>query len=150
MEEFSLRCLLDTPGLRLFYDKARGWLYNQWLGIHDEWSVQKGAGDICACLHAQSFTRILSDHSGLVGSWPGNSPWITRAYFDRLAAQNIAYFAFVCHDGYHDCALLKKMLHDIERPIVDIFDDVVSAYDWLRRCPYLPEEWPNATLASDK
>jgi hypothetical protein len=140
MEELYLHCLLDTPGLRVFYDKNRGWLYNQWLGIHNIWSVQKGAGEICACLHAHSYTRILSDYSGLVGSWQADAPWITRAYFDRLAAQGIMYFAFVCHDEYHDRALLTQLLHDVKYPVVDIFDDVASAYDWLRRCPDLVKE----------
>jgi hypothetical protein len=102
--------------------------------------VQQGAGAICACLHTHSYTRILSDHSGLVGSWQEEAPWMSRAYFDRLAAQGIRYFAFICHNGYYDRALLTHVLHDVKRPIVDMFDDVISAYEWLRRCPDLASE----------
>jgi hypothetical protein len=36
--------------------------------------------------------------------------------------------------------LLTQLLHDVKYPVVDIFDDVASAYDWLRRCPDLVKE----------
>jgi hypothetical protein len=46
-----LNCLLDTPGLRVFYDEANNWLYNQWLGVQDEQSVKESVSDICSLIH---------------------------------------------------------------------------------------------------
>jgi hypothetical protein len=108
MEE--LRCLVDLPGLRVSRDEANGWLYNQWLGEHDEASVKYYAASICACLTARPCTKILSDHSGLVGNWQGASPWVGREYFDRLAQQGILYFAWVYNLGYYDRVAMEKTL----------------------------------------
>jgi hypothetical protein len=91
MEE--LRCLLDLPSLRVSSDEANGWLYNQWLGEHNQASVKHYGVIICACLKARPATKILSDHTGLVGNWRGASPWMGRNYFDRLAGRGILYFA---------------------------------------------------------
>jgi hypothetical protein len=143
----KLNCLLDTPGLRVFYDEANNWLYNQWLGVHDEQSVKESVSDICSLIHTCSFTRILSDHSGLVGSWQGSVPWITRTYFDQLAAQGVTYFAWVYNESYHNRMAIEQMRRDLKSPIVDIFEDVASAYEWLRRCPDLTEQEPLATFS---
>jgi hypothetical protein len=136
MEE--LRCLVDLPGLRVSCDEANGWLYNQWLGEHDETSVKHHAASICACLKARPYPKILSDHSGLVGNWQGASPWVGRDYFDRLAQQGILYFAWVYNLGYYDRVAMEKTLFYTTRPVVAIFGDVASAYDWLRSCPAKP------------
>jgi hypothetical protein len=136
MEE--LHCLVDLPGLRVSCDEANGWLYNQWLGEHDEASVKHYAANICACLAAWPCTKILSDHSGLVGNWQGASPWVGRDYFDRLAQQGILYFAWVYNLGYYDRVAMEKTLFYTTRPVVAIFGDVASAYDWLRSCPAEP------------
>lgn len=137
MEE--LCCLVDTPGLRVSRDEANGWLYNQWLGKHDEVSVKHHAASICACLTARPYTKILSDHSGLTGNWAGASPWVGHEFFDRLAKQGILYFAWVYNLGYYDRVAMEKTLFYTTRPVVATFGDVASAYDWLRSCP--PEPW---------
>jgi hypothetical protein len=133
MEE--LTCLLDTPGLRISSDEANNWLYNQWLGMHNEDSVKMYASHICACLRQRPFTKILSDHSGLVGNWQGAAPWIGQEYFVRLAAQGIAYFAWVYNEHYHDRLAMEQTLYYTTSPVVAIFDDVASAYEWLQHCP---------------
>jgi hypothetical protein len=133
MEE--LCCLVDLPGLRVSRDEVNGWLYNQWLGAHDEASVKYHAASICACLTARPCTKILSDHSGLLGNWQGASPWVGREFFDRLAQQGILYFAWVYNLGYYDRVAMEKTLFYTVRPVVATFGDVASAYDWLRSCP---------------
>ena len=137
MEE--LCCLVDLPGLRVSRDEANGWLYNQWLGEHDEASVKYHAAKICACLTARPCPKILSDHSGLAGNWQGASPWVGRGFFDRLAQQGVLYFAWVYNLGYYDRVAMEKTLFYTTRPIVALFGEVASAYDWLRSCP--PEPW---------
>jgi hypothetical protein len=59
------------PGLRVRYDKASGWLSNQRLGKHDEVPIRTYADGINACLWAHPCTILLSEHSGLLGSWQG-------------------------------------------------------------------------------
>lgn len=137
MEE--LYCLVDLPGLRVSCDEANGWLYNQWLGEHDEASVRHHAASICASLTARPCTKILSDHSGLVGNWQSAAAWIGREYFDWLAQQGILYFAWVYNPGYYDQVAMDKALYYTTRPVVAVFGDLASAYDWLRTCS--PQPW---------
>jgi hypothetical protein len=122
MEE--LYCVLSTPGLEAYHDQARGWLYTRWLGMHTQASIAQAIYTLCGYLRGSSYTKILSDHSGLVGKWPAESPWLMQPYFDALAAQGVAYFAWVYNESPRN----------IERPAVAIFKDVASAYEWLRRC----------------
>lgn len=136
MEE--LGCLVDLPGLRVSCDEANGWLYNQWLGQHDEASVRQHAARIAACLRTRPCTKILSDHSSLLGNWERASPWIGREFFDRLAQQGILYFAWVYNLDYHDRMAMEKTLVYTTRPTVATFGDVAAAYDWLRSCPPTP------------
>jgi hypothetical protein len=136
----ELSCLLDTPRLRAFYDEANGWLYNQWLDVSDEQSFREDATALSIRLPTLACTKVLSDHSSLVGNWQGAVPWATRAHFDCLAAQGITYFAWVCNKSYHNRTTMEQALYDLERPIADIFRDVDSAYEWLRRCPTVSVE----------
>ena len=133
MEE--IRCLLDLPGLQVNYDEANGWLYNQWLGAHEAASVREHAAAICACHRAQPCSKILSDHSGLVGSWQHSVPWIGGEYLNTLAEQGVQYFAWVYNKGYHDRTAMEQALYYATRPVIAIFDDVASAYEWLQHCP---------------
>lgn len=133
MEE--LRCLLNSPGLRVSYDVSNGWLYAQWRGTHDAASIKMHADGIVTCLAAQPCAKILSDYSELTSSWYGMAPWISGHYFDRLAALGVAYFAWVYTAGHYDRVALERACFLLSCPVVAIFSDVASAYDWLQRCP---------------
>lgn len=139
MEELS--CLVDLPGLRVSCDEANGWLYNQWLGEHDEASVRQHAAFICACLTARPCVKMLSDHTGLLGTWQGASPWMGGEYIERLAQQGVLYFAWVYNASCPGRAAMEQALSYTTRPVVAIFDDVATAYDWLLGCPRQP--WQN-------
>lgn len=133
----DLHCLLATPGLEVYHDAVREWLYTRWLGQHTESSIRQGIGAVCTCMQGRAYTKVLSDHSGLVGEWPAESPWGMRTYFDYLAAQGVAYFAWVYNENRHNRATMQQTLVTVMRPAVAIFEDVASAYEWLRRCPTL-------------
>jgi len=130
-----LHCLLDTPGLRISYDAANHWLYNQWIGVYDEAAVRERVQDVFACLATQPCPRILSDHSQLTGNWLSASVWIGEHYFERLVKYGITHFAWVYSAAYPDRLAMEKTLSFTTHPVVAIFDDVASAYEWLRQCP---------------
>lgn len=131
----QLRCLLDCPGLRVSYDEFNGWLYNQWLGVHDAVSVQQHAAHICACHRQWPCRKILSDHSGLLGSWQHSVLWIGSQYLTTLAAQGVAYFAWVYAAGYQDRTSMEQALRFATEPAIAMFEDIASAYEWLQHCP---------------
>jgi hypothetical protein len=138
MEE--LRCLLNSPGLRVSYDVPNGWLYNQWRGTHDEASIKMHAAGIATCLAAQPCSKILSDHSELIGTWYGIAPWIGGHYFEHLATLGVTHFAWVYTAGYCDRVAMERACFLLACPVVAIFSDVASAYDWLQRCSNRPNQ----------
>lgn len=132
MEE--LTCLINTPSLRISYDRPNHWLYSQWLGKHDMESVPKCAELIHACLRANPCPKMLSDHSSLTGDWqPALST--VQASFEYLARQGMAYIAWVHSPFYSDYLAMENALLRIARPTVAIFDDLYTAYAWLQRMP---------------
>jgi hypothetical protein len=133
MDQF--RRLLDSPGLHVSYDVANSWLYNEWKGMHDAASIKLHVEGVFMGLAQQPCTKILSDHSDLLGYWEGAAPWVGPHYFDRLARQGIRYFAWVYAPGTFDRVAMERSCYHLNRPVVAIFNDLASAYDWLRRCP---------------
>jgi hypothetical protein len=138
MEE--LCCLLATPGLEVYHDAVRGWLYTRWLGQHTEASMKQAIAAICTCMHGRAYTKVLSDHSGLVGEWPTASPWAMEGYFEYLAVQGVTYFAWVYNENPYNRVVMQQALYRVVLPTVALFHDVASAYEWLRRCPGPPKE----------
>lgn len=130
----QLRGLLDTPGLRVSYDTVNKWLYNQWRGRHNEASIRDGAACVYACLARLPCTKVLSDHSEVVGDWQGAAPWVGQQYLDRLAARGIRHFAWVHAPSYYDRVAMERSRFFSKRPVVAIFHDVAAAYDWLCGC----------------
>jgi hypothetical protein len=131
----ALRCLLATPTLCVWHDPVNDWLYNQWLGEHDEASVLVCTDAIEACLRAQPCPKILSDHSQLSGNWLTASPLVGQQGLARLAAQGVAYFAWVYSPCYRDRLAMERALSYSVVPFVNIFDNLADAYAWLQRVP---------------
>ena len=135
----ELCCLVDAPGLRISYDPLNEWLYTQWRGRHDIASVKHYAQEIYACLMAQPCTKILSDHSELLGNWEGAAAWMNQQHFERMARQGIAYLAWVYAHDNRDRIAMDRSCFQLAQPVVAIFDDVAAAYAWLRSC--LQVQW---------
>jgi hypothetical protein len=131
----ELRCLLDTPYLRVSYDVDHEWLYSELLGVHSEESVIRCTESIFACLAKQPCTKMLCDHSQLLGDWQGISARRGQQYFDDLAALGVLYYAWVYAPGYTDQRAMEKALYFTTNPAVAIFSDVASAYQWLLQLP---------------
>jgi hypothetical protein len=131
----ALHCLQDTIGLRVSYDSANAWLYNQWRGPHDEGSIKIGAHLIYDCLTQVPCSKILSDHSEVIGNWQGAAPWVGRHYFDNLAERGVTHFAWVYAPGYYDRVAMERSCFFLTRPVVAIFHDLAAAYYWLQRNP---------------
>jgi len=144
MEE--LQCMLATPGLEVYHDAVQEWLYTRWLGRHTEDSIRQAIMAVCTCMRGHAYTKVLSDHSGVVGEWPADSPWEMREYFDYLAAQGVTYFAWVYNENRQNYATMQQALAHVENPAVAIFEEVASAYEWLRRCPALA---PSSIVAGE-
>ncbi|MGI4738101.1 MAG: hypothetical protein ACRYG7_23275 [Janthinobacterium lividum] len=135
-----MRCLLNTPSLRVSYDPVNAWLYNQWLGEHTAISVLACADLILECLRAQPCTKILSDHSELRGDWQAAAPLIGSRGLAQLAEQGVTCFAWIYSPFHTNRAAMERALHykrepNKKEPAIAIFDDLAEAYEWLQRAP---------------
>lgn len=127
----TLHYLVVTPSLCVAYDSTNKWLYNQWLGPHTPESVRWAAETIFCCLAAHPCTKMLSDHSQLQGNWQRAIPTIVQQNFERLAQQGIRYLAWVYSCEYADRLAMEHLLPQLSQPVVNIFDEVAAACDWL-------------------
>ena len=130
----ELHCLLDTPTLRVSYDTANKWLYNQWQGMHDPESVRRASLRIFDCLAQQPCAKMLSDHSLVQGHWPAVTTPAMQQNLQLLGTYGIAYFAWVPSLDYDNRLSMEQVLRQTSTPIAGIFDEVASAYDWLLHC----------------
>jgi hypothetical protein len=119
----QLQCVLLTPGLEVYHDLARGWLYTRWLEEHTVESIAQAINVVCVHLRGNSYTKILSDHSGLASKWPEQSPWQLQPYFDVLAAHGILYFAWVYNESNYNRRVMEQTLQIIVQPAVAAFQD---------------------------
>jgi hypothetical protein len=131
----NLHCLLATSSLTVSYDTATNWLYVQWQGLHDKESVRVCSEHIFACLTTHPCQKMLSDHSLLLGNWQAAIPSVVQHNFERLTAHGVGYVAWVHSLEYGDLVAMERVVRDISQPLVGLFDEVASAYDWLLHCP---------------
>jgi hypothetical protein len=127
--------LVVTPSLCVAYDTANQWLYNQWLGVHDKESVRLSAETIFSCLATYPCIKMLSDHSLLQGDWQPAIPAVVQHNFERLASHGVRYVAWVHSFEYNDLVAMERVVRNMPEPLVGLFDEVASAYDWLLHCP---------------
>lgn len=81
--------------LTIEYDKANGWLYNNWVGYQTYIGIVAGAD---ACLHPLRENRcsyLLNDNRQVVGPWDHAVAWIVSDWAPRAVAQGLTYFANV-------------------------------------------------------
>ena len=131
----ALQRLLAAPGLTVSYDEPNKWLYVQWHGQHDTESVRASAEHIFASLTAYPCLKMLSDHSLLVGNCQPAIPSVVQHNFARLAAHGVRYVAWVHSFDYDDLVAMERVVRNLPEPLVGLFDEVASAYDWLLHCP---------------
>lgn len=131
----NLHCLLATPGLTVSHDVLNDWLYAQWHGLHDKESVRVCSEHIFTCLTTHRCLKLLSDHSLLVGNWQPAIPSVVQHNFERLAMHGVRYVAWVHSFEYEDLMAMERVVHNMAQPLVGLFDEVASAYDWLLHCP---------------
>jgi len=134
----ELDFLVNTAGLSVAYDAENDWLYTRMCGWHDLASMQISAYQVYNCLQERPCTKMLSDHSELLGNWNGAVPYLRPWYFERLAAQGVTHLAWVYAKGYYDRVAMEHSCYHLTRPLVALFNDVASAYDWLRNAPRQP------------
>ncbi|UOQ77885.1 hypothetical protein MUN84_04360 [Hymenobacter sp. 5516J-16] len=124
--------IIDSPGITISYDYHNKWLYVNWWGEHNQESGRAGCDLILTVLSEWPAAKILNDNSNVTRAALQLTTWGISWLRDMYAA-GLRYLAWVYAPDFQGRAAADKMMRYLEKPLVATFDDVASAYTWLRQ-----------------
>ena len=134
----SLKIIRANPNLSISYDSQNNWLYLDWCGEQTIDTVREGCLLIAQCFLRQSYGRILNDNTNVTSVTREVFEWLSTEFLPYIHLVQIEYLAWVYPPGmdarsYTDIALYKD-----SSLVVALFDDLASAYSWLRDVTFKP------------
>lgn len=133
-----MQTLFEKPGITIMYDIVTKWLYVTWRGEHDDQSSLAGCVTILNKIRQTKSNKILNDSSQVLDGWSEVVRWIGQEFFQALADEGVVAIAWVTAHDWPARADINKVIGYTTRPIVDTFEDIESAYNWLRAVPDKP------------
>ena len=127
----QLEPLADQAGVSISYDRDNDWLYADWYGEHTRETSQAACLLLLEHLRAHTTTRILNDNSRIqhttieLGEW---SMW----WLGEMRAAGLTAIAWVYPPSFAARKATDARLLPITQPVVASFDDLASAFCWLR------------------
>lgn len=131
----TLTPLLDTPSFTIEYDPALRCLCTTWRGTHDPVATLMRCNQLLDYARHTQARWVLNDSSQSLDGWQEVAQWLGLNYFPRLADAGIRAVAWVNARDWPARAHMAQMLHLVEQPLLDTFDDVEAAYGWLQTLP---------------
>lgn len=104
-------------------------------GFHDPLSVKASGEKILNILNEQTISKILMDHSDLLGVWDGAVEWISNEWFPMVEKAGITHIAVI----YSNCTFTKVSADHIANNLhgkvkYQTFYNRNKAIDWLKQC----------------
>jgi len=122
-----------TVYLRISYDEANDWVYNEWLGDQTYTGIIVGADACLGPLTEHTCAYLLNDNRRVTGPWDHAVDWIVRNWAPRAIAAGLTHFANVvspealaASSGQAMALGLHGQLH------MHQFGDLEEARQWLR------------------
>lgn len=127
----QLESLVDRAGVAISYDHANDWLYAEWYGEHTRETAQAVSLLLLAQLRAHTTTRVLNDNSRILHTTVEPGQW-SMWWLGEMRAAGLTALAWVYPPGFAARRSTDALLLPVAYPLVATFDDLASAYDWLR------------------
>lgn len=132
--------LFESSVLRLSHDALTDWLYVEWRGAIQLPAVQEGCAHIVAQLRQRGIRKILCDNTLVATPSPDSLQWAARHWLPQVRAAGLRYVAWVYSGKIANRATFDQLQpYFTATPVVAAFDEVASAYEWLRQQPAPPE-----------
>ena len=128
----QLEILVDSPGISIGYDPDNQWLYVNWQGEHDQETSRAACLLMLQSLQTRQCAKILNDNSNVTRTSMQLTQWGLQ-WLDDMHRVGLQYIAWVLPNGLFARQAVESTVHAIEAPQVGTFDDVASAYVWLRQ-----------------
>ncbi|QKG53248.1 hypothetical protein [Hymenobacter sp. BRD67] len=127
----QLEPLAETTGLLVAYDHANHWLYADWHGDHTQETSRAACLVLLDALRQHPTTKILNDNSRILSTSVELSEW-GAWWLSEMRAAGLAYLAWVYPRNFTSREATDAILSRIQQPVLAAFDDVASAYFWLK------------------
>jgi len=119
----------------LFYEKAEGWLRATWAGHVGTEEALRGGHNYLQQVGPLHCLYLLNDNLALRGPWFDSLEWLRSVWLPQAQLLGLRYVAHVVQANTRsDILTLHSLPSQIGELELQLFDDVASAEDWLRRC----------------
>jgi len=119
----------------LSFDPAQGWLRATWTGYVRTEEALRGGQNYLQQTGPLHCLYLLNDNAGLHGPWFDTLAWLGRVWLPQAQRLGLRYVAHVVQaDTHSDILTLRQLPTQLGELELQLFDDVASAEDWLRRC----------------
>jgi hypothetical protein len=119
--------------LRITYDPANHWVYNDWIGYQTYVGIVSGA-DACLLLLAENkCAYLLNDNRQVIGPWDHAVEWIVANWAPRAIAGGLTHFANVVSPESLAASSAQSMALGLDGQLqMRLFSDVDEAKQWLQ------------------
>ncbi len=129
----KLELLQETSNASIFYDCTNQWLFVDWHGDLTLPLVQASCLSIAQRFLEGPCTRVLNNNTGVSSIAPDVPGWLAKEFLPHLRLAGVEYVAWVYSPvlrvkSYTDAAISRAP----NAPMVAMFDDLESAFAWLR------------------
>jgi len=127
----KLEPLADQAGVAISYDRDNDWIYADWYGVHTRETAQAVCLLLLAQLRAHATTRILNDNSRILHTTVEPGEW-SMWWLGEMRAAGLTALAWVYPPGFAARRSTDALLLSVAHPLIATFDDLASAFCWLR------------------
>jgi len=119
--------------LRITYDPANHWVYNDWIGYQTYVGIVAGADACLGPLAENACAYLLNDNRQVVGPWDHAVEWIVTNWAPRAIAGGLTHFANVVSSESLAAGSARSMALGLDGQLqMHMFDNMAEAQQWLR------------------
>lgn len=130
-----MQLLVDTPGFTVLHDAGLTCLHVLWRGPHAAAAIRRHCAEVLQQVAQTGSTRILNDGLLDLDGWQQAVQAIRQETFPQLAAHGVVAIAWVLPQDIRAQTHVREAIAQVTQPLMDTFQDVESAYAWLRQFP---------------
>ncbi|RZK33629.1 MAG: hypothetical protein EOO61_14985 [Hymenobacter sp.] len=128
--------LLQTEdGFSLFHDPLHNWLHARWVGRKNAEVMRQNYTEILQQVHQLKCLKLLNDSSEDQDGWSELTTWLANNCFPELSQSGIQAVAWVLPKDVQAYRHTQQVLALTKVPLVDVFQDVDAAHEWLQKWP---------------
>ena len=128
----QLQVIIDSPELFIGHDALNEWLYVDWRGEYNQDLSRATCRRMLETIQAWPCTKILNDNSSITRTTVQLTQWGEQWLADMQAA-GLRCIAWVLPTDPLVRQVTEDIVQAIDTPRVVAFQDVASAYSWLRQ-----------------